>query len=141
MIREAEITDSGYIKLLLEQLGYPQNSEEQVKQSIQNYLNRPNNVYVYEEENKVIGFISISIIPMFHRNSGVGRITALCVNEKKRGNGIGTKLLNEAKRYCKSMDCEKIEVTSGNRIERKPTHKFYLNNGMGIDSTRFTEII
>ncbi|NEZ55416.1 hypothetical protein D0962_37085 [Leptolyngbyaceae cyanobacterium CCMR0082] len=78
MIREAEITDSGYIKLLLEQLGYPQNSEEQVKQSIQNYLNRPNNVYVYEEENKVIGFISISIIPMFHRNSGVGRITALC---------------------------------------------------------------
>ena len=47
--------------------------------------------------------------------------------EKARGKGIGTALINAIKDYCKKKRIKVIKLTSGLELTR--AHKFYMKNG------------
>ncbi len=57
----------------------------------------------------------------------MGRITAFCVDEKRRISGIGTELFKAAEEHL--ADCKIIEITSGVRPERDAAHNFYKKQG------------
>jgi hypothetical protein len=93
MVREARSTDSSQIACLLGELGYP-SSELFVRGRLGHLsLNAENPVFVAEYDNQIAGFLSFHIIPLFHLEGGLGRITALVVSARCRGCGLGKSLL------------------------------------------------
>jgi len=84
--------------------------------------------YVYEENGKVIGFISLlNYKSIYHRN-GTTQINELIVSEEYRNRGIGKRLLEYAKCRAKAIGMDEIEV--GVMKENTAAIDFYKKNGM-----------
>ena len=79
--------------------------------------------YVYEEGNKIKGFISII------ENNFIG---ALFVDNNSEGNGIGKKLLDFAKKEYKSLSLAVYK-------ENEKALKFYLREGFSIVKEQVNE--
>lgn len=79
-------------------------------------------VYVYEEDNKVIGYI-FCVIKDVNNNNMIKHkelyIDDLCVLKEYRNKGIGKELLEYIKKEAKSLNCYNItlNVWSGNKAE------------------------
>lgn len=137
VIRKAIPQDANAIQQLLFQLGYPDLREEAVLEKIKTYSSEDYQVLVCEVDANVIGFISLHWFEIFHSSGKIGRISAFCVDETFRSQGLGRKLLEEAESFLVKQGCKKIEVTSNSRRIR--THEFYLERGYGEDSRRYTK--
>jgi GNAT superfamily N-acetyltransferase len=138
-IRQATYSDAPAIKNLLIQLGYPQLTVDQTNQKISTYAQENYALLVIEAEQHVAGFISLHWFDIFHSSGKIGRMSAFCVDEKHRGQGIGKALLKAAENYLISKGCNKLEVTSNEKRIR--THKFYADCGYIEDSRRFVKYI
>jgi N-acetylglutamate synthase-like GNAT family acetyltransferase len=126
-IRPAQLTDKNAIIELLSQMDYP-NTESFIEQKLIYLLNDKSEfIAVMEDEEKVIAFISIHIIPQIATPGDFARISYLSVNNNYRSKGIG-KLMEE---YCvqvaKENNCQMIELHSNAR--RTEAHKFYFRQG------------
>lgn len=79
------------------------------------------NWYIYEKNNKIIGFINYDVI--YEK----AEIEYIYVEKKYRNSNIGTELLNEAMNNMKKRDVESVtlEVRSNNQI----AINFYKKNG------------
>jgi GNAT superfamily N-acetyltransferase len=137
IIRKADSRDSSSIKKLLIQLGYPGLSIDETHKKISDYDRDSYHLLVSEVENEVAGFISLHWFDIFHSPGKMGRITAFCVDEKFRSQGIGQKLLKASEEFLVSKGCTKIEVTSNEKRIR--THQFYPKVGYTEDSRRFVK--
>ncbi|MEM9832746.1 MAG: GNAT family N-acetyltransferase [Bacteroidota bacterium] len=139
MIRTAQPHDlSALSELLTALVGYPPKSEVSLLGIMQEYTVGNNRILVYEDEGQVLGFVSLATLPMLHIAGHLARITAFCVSEEARGQGIGQQLLQAVVDYSQSIGCKRMEVTSGDRPERVAAHRFYENNGFKYDSKRFS---
>lgn len=137
VIRRAVPSDASAIRLLLAQLGYPDFSTEDVAQKIHSHSEDNYYILVGESAGKVIAFIALHWFDLMHWKGKMGRISAFCVDEQYRSQGIGKKLLKESERLMFEQGCTKIEVTSNERRTR--THEFYLKAGYLVDSKRFVK--
>jgi GNAT superfamily N-acetyltransferase len=135
MIREASITDTPALQRLLIQLGYPGLDEAGITQKILDYKQDHYMLLVSEDSGEIIGFIALLAFDIFHSEGKIGRITAFCVDEAVRGQGIGTDLMDAAESWFTSQGCSKLEVTSNE--QRTATHAYYKNKGWIEDSRRF----
>jgi GNAT superfamily N-acetyltransferase len=135
MIRNARNEDADAIAILLTQLGYPQEASFVVRKLSELSERASANVFVAEEDGNILGFLSFDSEPAFHREGNIGTITAMCVLETARGRGIGGRLIESAESFAKETGCVRIAVASG--IQRKETHKFYLNLGYEEKTKRF----
>lgn len=136
-IRAANLQDAVYLKPLLVQLGYDTLTVEEVERKITDYQKSRYMLLVCEYENMVVGFISLHCFDIFHSKGLIGRITAFCVDQGYRSQGLGKALLQAAEAYFAELGCTKIEVTSNAR--RLQTHAYYLNAGYREDSRRFVK--
>lgn len=138
IVREAIKSDVNEIVLLLEQLGWPQESLNGCVQKIaefsQNQLNR---IWVATINNKIIGFLVINIITPFYKPKFFARIDSLVVDEHYRGQGVGKFLINFAEEYAKEIGCSRIFLTSGNH--RPEAHDFYSHLGYISNATYFVK--
>lgn len=135
MIRHATTKDSEFLCKLLYQLGYVLDLT-QVEQFLANNNNNSDaNVYVYELSAKVVGFISLIRFFYFPTMQYITRITAICVDEQHRGLGIGSQLLAFAENWAASFGDITVEITCS--IQRKQTHRFYLQHGYSKHSYKF----
>lgn len=71
-------------------------------------------IYVAKKENEIVGYIVFNIkekeaSSMRYRKQL--NIEAICVDEKQRRNGIGTKILNNIKEIAKSKGCTDLYLT------------------------------
>lgn len=75
-----------------------------------NLMTRMNgNIFVALEENRVIGTVSVHILPKFiHRLGSVGLIEDVVVASTHRGKGLGKSLMARAIVYAGSNHCYKI---------------------------------
>src|ERR1019366_2150441 len=126
-IREAQLQDADAIAILLAQLGYPQEASFVSRKIMELAERSSSKVFVTEENGSVVGFLSFDSEPAFHREGRIGTITAMCVHENMRGQGIGSKLIEQTEAFAKQTDCVRIAVASG--VQRHDTHRFYLNLG------------
>ena len=85
------------------------------------------------ENNQLIATCFLTIIPnLSNQGRPIGYIENVVTDEKWRGKGVGTKLLQEAVAMAKSQNCYKVFLESG--IARTGAHEFYRT--LGFDDTR-----
>lgn len=80
-------------------------------------------IFVAEENNNLIGLATLYIIPVMRRIKPRAELEELIVTEKKRGKGIGKKLLEIALKYCKDNNIYSLKLSS--YLEMTSAHAFY----------------
>ncbi|RZL04816.1 MAG: GNAT family N-acetyltransferase [Pedobacter sp.] len=123
VIRKAVIEDASSIRELIRQLGYEIKASD-VEKNITIYNEVKGHVLIAEENSNIIGFVSGAFIPLFHSNELMFRITALCVDQNSRSQGVGKHLINAIEEKCKDNNCFYLEVTSGAH-RKEDAHLFY----------------
>lgn len=78
-------------------------------------------VSIYRDDEKVIGYCISTI------ENGIGEIESIHVDEPKRGNGIGEKLIKRHLNWLNEMNCKSIGLTVSQ--ENKLAIKFYKKLG------------
>ena len=136
-IRQAIRTDAAALAVLLTQLGYPppQENLDFVAGKIETYSAETYRLLVCAVEWEVVCFISFQGFQILPSPGWMRRISAFCVHERVRGQGIGQYMLAETEKFLVAQGCTSVEVTSNMR--RLLTHDFYLKHGYAETSKRF----
>ena len=134
-IRLAEQSDVAGLAELMGQLGYPSAPEEVGDRIARLSASPSDRVLVAEHEGNVVGVVSIHVIPMLHAAGNAGKVTVFVVSENHRGQGIGTRLMQEAEAWAWSQGCVKAEIVSAD--QRSDAHRFYKSLGYRCDERRF----
>ena len=96
------------------------------------------NMIVAKIQDKIVGYMTFSmkekINPVIRYRKYLA-INAICVDEKNRENGIGTKLLNYAKEIGKENDCTDLFLTVNE--ENKNAIKLYEKFGFKVKSIEY----
>ncbi len=100
-----------------------------------NILNPQVFYYVYEKEDKILGFISIHVQKLLHHTANIAEIQEFIVDENMRHHGVGKRLFQKAKEVAVYNDCQQLEVCCNNK--RIPSHKFYQSQGMTNSHYKF----
>jgi len=94
---------------LLSQLTNAPNFDELRFYYIINNLNNNHNIYLYIQDNKIIGMITLLFEQkLIHNGSCVAHIEDLVVHENYQGKSIGRKLIEYCLKEIKSDKCYKI---------------------------------
>ena len=95
-------------------------------------------IYIARLENKIVGYIIIDIKERdngFMRYRKILSIDTLCIDEKFRRQGIGTKMLEFAKRLGKEKNCTDMHLTVN--PNNKNAIKVYENFGMKVNNISY----
>jgi GNAT superfamily N-acetyltransferase len=133
-VRVAKPEDAGAFVELLEELGFP-TAVDAVAQRLAALAGSGETVLVGTRGAEVLGFVSAHVTPVLHRPTPVGRLTALVVARRARGQGLGRALVEQAERHLAGAGCGLVEVTSNRK--REEAHAFYEKLGYAMTSYRF----
>jgi GNAT superfamily N-acetyltransferase len=98
-MRTALADDAPQLAALMGELGYPA-TREFIQEKLAQLSSTPGTrIFVADCDGKVIGLLSLSILPLLHVDGGLGR-TALVVASQFKGRGIGKRLVAEAEAFC-----------------------------------------
>lgn len=100
-----------------------------------NLFEDSNHHFLVNEDDGIDGLCHFYISYHLHHCDKVADIMELIVDEKKRSEGIGKKLLDYTKQIAKENDCEQIELDTNQK--RKGAHKFYEREGLVNDHYNF----
>ena len=133
-IRSALPDDAPALSVLLAQLGYP-TAPELVLQRLHSLTAAGETVLVAERDGNVLGLLTVHVTPVLHRPTPVGRLTALVVADRARGQGVGRALVRHAEELLAEHGCALVEVTSNRK--RAEAHAFYEHLDYELTSYRF----
>lgn len=126
-IRKATLADSTKIQDLLKQMDYP-DTENFILKKLEILLSHSDAVlFVYEEANEVLAFISIHFIPQLALEGDFARISYFAVDETARSKGIGKEMEAHCVALAQERNCDRIELHSHSR--RTEAHRFYNRQG------------
>src|SRR5262249_16831673 len=112
---------------LLGQLGYPTTAAS-VRERLGYWLDDPSSWLIgANAEGDLIGVAARGRLPMVEVTGKLGRLLALVVDERYRGQGVGQLLVAAAEAQARTAGCVKMEVTSSRHRTR--THEFYQQLG------------
>ena len=124
---------------LATQLGYA-SDKAQVTARLTHLQGHPDiRALVAESEGKVLGFIGLMVFPAFHRDGLHGYVTALVVDERERGSGIGAALLKAAEAWFAERGVKRVNLTTA--LHREDAHGFYEKRGYTFTGKRYTKIL
>ena len=75
----------------------------------------------------VLGFASLTIKNNLWQTANLGNIDELVIDEKHRGCGLGTQLLNQIIEQARQRGCARVELESA--FHREKAHQFYQRHG------------
>ena len=128
MIRRAMASDSDEVRVIIEQLEWHTFDPEAFREFYTRALTVPHYpMWVYEEEGRVIGVVTLMIKTPIHHLRTTGEIVELAVHEDHRNRGIGTKLLYFIHDYARENGFSEIELNS--KKIRVDAHRFYYRHG------------
>lgn len=133
-IRYARSEDARALSELFSELGFSM-PEQLIFSRLENKDVLEECVLVALKNNTVVGVLSLNIMPVLHRPTPVGRLSALVVSRSERGCGIGRALVERGEAVLRGKGCALIEVTSHRRLEE--AHAFYQAIGYELTSYRF----
>jgi GNAT superfamily N-acetyltransferase len=133
-VRDAVPEDASAIADLLGELGYPASAPE-IPARLGAVAQVPGRVLVAEDAGAVIGLASVTRLTLLHRAGPVALLSALVVQARRRGEGVGRALVAVAERQAAAWGCETLELTS--RDDRHRTHRFYVGLGFESGSRKF----
>jgi GNAT superfamily N-acetyltransferase len=126
-IRKARLRDAGIIAKLSGQLGYPA-TEREMSERLAKLIHRPGDgvVLLAEDSGEIVGWLHVSITPLLEVPLRA-EVNGLVVDEAKRSQGAGAKLLKAAERWAAGKGCKSMSVRSN--VVRERAHGFYLRHG------------
>lgn len=132
MIRYAIDTDIPQMIPLLDQLGYPADTQL-LSERLRLYA-APEHyaVLVAELEGKVVGFVALAFTELFVSSGKRCRIESHVVDSAYRRKGIGRALVEHAERLAIERGCLGVELTASARREREGVNDFY--RALGYDN-------
>ncbi len=95
-------------------------------------------IYIAKKDKKIVGYIIINIVEKdngFIRYRKTLCIDTLCIDEKYRGQGIGTKMLEFAKKLGKEKNCTDIYLNVN--PNNKNAIRVYENFGMKVNKISY----
>ena len=128
-IRKATESDFEKVYPLFEQL-WP--NREPDKEALKTVFDRGVNsdtdeLLCLDYSNELIGFCAYAIVNNLWQAGYISYMYAMVVDEKYRGKGYGTKLIEEAIQDSKNKGLKRLELDSG--FHREKAHEFYLKLG------------
>ena len=137
-IRKAERADFDKIYPLLEQLWsdwiLEKNALEQV--FVHELANKNAFMLCALEDSAIVGFLAGIVSENFYHSGKYVYISTLIVDEKMRGEHIGTLLLNKAVEHAKLNGCHAVELDCN--FHRLATHDYYEHYGFRKRAFTFT---
>jgi len=126
-IRKARLRDAGVIAKLSGQLGYPA-TEREMAERLAKLIHRPGDgvVLIAEDSGEIVGWLHVSVTPLLEVPLRA-EVNGLVVDEGKRSQGAGAKLLKAAERWAAGKGCKSMSVRSN--VVRERAHGFYLRHG------------
>ena len=126
-IRNATYRDAPAIRLLLEALGYKTSMSLLVNQLEILFGGNDHQVFVYEMNKEVVGFISVHYMPQLAFDGELVFISYLSVDETVKDQRIDKSLEQHIAQEARKRKCDRIQVHCHDW--RTPSHKFYKEQG------------
>ena len=137
MIREASKNDVDIVYHLIQQLETYTLDYETFKNKYNAIIDSTNwYIYVFEENDEVMGCITLTLKNFLHHNNTTCEIVELIVDEHHRNKHVGKELIEYVENKMKEMGVEEIELSTS--LWRKEAHRFYARQG--FDNNHFTFI-
>jgi len=106
--------------------------KKQIDELFDKYLDNKFRAFVYEKENKIIGFITfIEAFSLYAKGEYI-IITELYVSQKYRNKNIGKELLAKVINLAKKNNKKTIELTTPPLPQFQKSLDFYIKNGFKI---------
>ena len=138
-VRSATVHDAPELARLLTMLGHP-TDVAQIVAHWDEWSARGDAAIVADAgDGTLAGVATLHRMRVLHRPRPVGRITALVVDERVRGRGIGGTLVAAAERTLAGAGCGLLEITSN--VRRTDAHAFYERLGYQRTSFRFMKVL
>lgn len=134
-IRNAASGDADAVAKLLVQLGYPSTPADVTARLDRLTSEGGHQVLVAEIDGTVVGVVTVFVRHLLSLDAPLGRIAAMVVDDARRSQGIGGKLVEAAEAIARAAGCDRIEVTSAERRTR--AHDFYRRLGYEDRPVRF----
>ena len=132
-VRSIEKNDLESIKGLSAQMGYSYAPEAELLKTLMESENDRIYVAVDPSSRKVTGFIHVQIYRTLLFDPALN-ILGIAVDEKARGKGTGSLLLEKAEEFGRSAGCAGIRANSG--AERLEAHEFYRRRGFDSEKNQ-----
>lgn len=128
MVRRARPGDAAAVLAFVHQLGYSP-EERGYDETFAQVVRHPEAaVFVAVEGPRVLGYLALSHRPQIRLGGRSAMLDELVVDERRRGDGIGSALLQAAIDYSRGIGCKRIELHS--RRQRESYHRgFYVGHG------------
>lgn len=136
-IRNATYRDAPVIKLLLEALGYTTSTILLISQLENLFSGNEHQIFVYELDKEVAGFISVHYLPQLGFDGELAIISYLSVDETVQGQIYGKALEEYVVGQAMKRKCDRIQVHCV--TWQMPEHKFYEQQGYQEHSKNFTK--
>jgi len=134
MIRKLRPEDRGQIKNILSSVDIFNTEEKEIAlELIDEAVARPQqdyyNIFVYEEENKVLGYHCTGKRAL---TDGVFDMYWIVVDPASQNKGVGKKLLGHVEDFAKERSGRLILAETSSREDYTPTRNFYLRNNYSV---------
>ena len=140
MIRKAERIDKEPVQYLMKELTGHSISDSELENRFDLIESSEiDSLYVYEQDNKVIGLLGFRIRENIEENSRFGEISVLVVDKNYRKQGIGKQLMDFAYKLAIEYGCIGTWLVSGFGREEE-AHPFYKSLGYKITGYRFVKL-
>ena len=134
-IRNVSSGDADAVAKLLVQLGYPSTPADVTARLERMASEGGHQVLVAEIDGAVVGVVTVFVRHLLSLDAPLGRIAAMVVDDARRSQGIGQRLVEAAEAIARGAGCDRIEVTSAERRTR--AHEFYRRLGYEDRPVRF----
>jgi GNAT superfamily N-acetyltransferase len=133
-VRRARPGDASHVFGLVEQLGYqpdPRGYDETFAQVVRHPEAA---VFIAAEGMRVIGYLAMSHRPQIRLGGRAAYIDELVVSDKRRGEGVGSALLQAAIDYARGLGCKRVDLRTA-RARQSYARGFYVGHGFAeVDS-------
>ncbi len=103
---------------------FEDNREQVARQLVACQTDNSHVVYVAEENGKVVGYVSLHLLPYLFLPGPEGYVSELFVSEQVRGQGIGTQLLEAIQTEALARGCMRLRLVN-NKARESYQRKFY----------------
>jgi GNAT superfamily N-acetyltransferase len=134
-VRDAEPRDAPALARLLGELGYPATAD-QVERRLER-LGAADRLLVAEAGGEVVGLAGLHVSPSVEYDADAAQVSAIVVDESRRGEGIGRALMVALEAEARSRGCVLLFLTTAER--RADAHAFYRALGYEETGRRFAK--
>jgi GNAT superfamily N-acetyltransferase len=138
-IRVATADDAAALSDLLGQLGYPCEPSD-IPGRLSEMMARPGTVVLIADHQGVaVGVLTVHLFPALHATEPTAWLTAVVVDEKFRGRGVGAALLRYAEEWARQRGAQRVSLTSA--LRRTRAHEFYKTHGYEQTGVRLAKVL